>query len=1023
MLPNTLTSIGESAFEGCTGLSNITLPSGLSSIGRYAFYGCTGLSEILLPDSVSSLSSYVFANCSNLTAVNYPRSLSRCGSGIFNGCSSLTTITIPEGVTTLPDNTFDGSPFKEIFLPETLLSIGKSAFSNCSELRYIIVPSNVSSIGNDAFSNCRSLRYVRILSMICRLGRDVFYNSPYLNVYCKSNSEAVLYVIENSIPFLLIAADPEDYSGYVMDMDQTDFYTAVSVAVESNYVPFALDYSVKNDMYPYISNPRIVITLSKDLELIEKSVMMNGSPVSSYKYENGKLTIPVSLAQGTIRFSAIPVTTGTISTFAQFCYTLSGEKAEKIGIAYLDVPLLTLYAPDQIDEPSFKVNGISKPNAKIDIVFGETVIASATAKKDGLYSAFVTLPQDLVAGTAYEIKAFLHDEQSVSAVKNIIYKSDKPVLTQFDMYYYAPTICKMDLLNVESARINSQIYPGKPFKFIVSFDHPESIDTVYITSIKNGITSKMPAYPTANPGEYIAEGFFDGTDEKTYIPGNINVHYTVHFTAEDFQIDLPYEELPIEWQNAVVEDTSTAEVKSGTITLEDGAVVEYELREGLSPSETLEMFFPSDNSSLSSNSSDFHYRSASVPDDEDLKIVLDLFDELKKKYKENVITNSENLAKEGKNGVAVIHDDIGEKFSYVFWDPVKTTCETVSIKLVGTYYIQENSPGVSWSDSGKAWSFIWETGKTINHMLEDYESVSETKALIQTSPVLSDDDKTYALGKMDDILLGYGVVNLLRMVSAATGYALAATHPVAAVLVPFVMNQFIGLLDKYLDDAMAFYAAGGKGLFFRWIIDPSGIVFDPETGAGIPGVTVTAYCILPDEDEPDQDFWNNVPSETQYGEVWDASEYSQENPLITGADGSYSWDVPEGWWRVKFEKTGYETSWSKWMAVPPIQTEVDIQLTQQGGFKISNSQSTASSETFIIKNTNESTANILVIISGYNSIGDMTISSIHTAKIGSNKKVSYVFDFNSANVSKIKVFILNPSTYAPLRVCWQKSVR
>lgn len=57
---------------------------------------------------------------------------------------------------------------------------------------------------------------------------------------------------------------------------------------------------------------------------------------------------------------------------------------------------------------------------------------------------------------------------------------------------------------------------------------------------------------------------------------------------------------------------------------------------------------------------------------------------------------------------------------------------------------------------------------------------------------------------------------------------------------------------------------------------------------------------------------------------WDAEEYSQSNPILTNTDGKYAWDVPEGWWRVKYEKAGYETTWSSWMTVPPIQTDVNI---------------------------------------------------------------------------------------------------
>ena len=59
---------------------------------------------------------------------------------------------------------------------------------------------------------------------------------------------------------------------------------------------------------------------------------------------------------------------------------------------------------------------------------------------------------------------------------------------------------------------------------------------------------------------------------------------------------------------------------------------------------------------------------------------------------------------------------------------------------------------------------------------------------------------------------------------------------------------------------------------------------------------------------------------------WDAAEYQQENPLSTDENGKYAWDVPEGMWQVKFEKEGYETTYSEWLPVPPPQTEVNVEM-------------------------------------------------------------------------------------------------
>ena len=60
--------------------------------------------------------------------------------------------------------------------------------------------------------------------------------------------------------------------------------------------------------------------------------------------------------------------------------------------------------------------------------------------------------------------------------------------------------------------------------------------------------------------------------------------------------------------------------------------------------------------------------------------------------------------------------------------------------------------------------------------------------------------------------------------------------------------------------------------------------------------------------------------------MYKRQEYEQANPLLTNVDGKYAWDVPEGWWRVKCEKEGYQTRWSDWMTVPPVQTDINIAM-------------------------------------------------------------------------------------------------
>jgi hypothetical protein len=107
-----VTSIGNSAFDGCNSLTSVSIPSSVTSIGNSAFDGCSSLTSISIPPGVTSIGDWAFSFCSNLTSISIPSSVTSIGSYAFSFCSSLTSISIPSGVT----------------------SIGSSAFRSCSSL-------------------------------------------------------------------------------------------------------------------------------------------------------------------------------------------------------------------------------------------------------------------------------------------------------------------------------------------------------------------------------------------------------------------------------------------------------------------------------------------------------------------------------------------------------------------------------------------------------------------------------------------------------------------------------------------------------------------------------------------------------------------------------------------------------------------------------------------------------------------------------------------------------------------------
>lgn len=102
--------------------------------------------------------------------------------------------------------------------------------------------------------------------------------------------------------------------------------------------------------------------------------------------------------------------------------------------------------------------------------------------------------------------------------------------------------------------------------------------------------------------------------------------------------------------------------------------------------------------------------------------------------------------------------------------------------------------------------------------------------------------------------------------------------------------------------------------------DPSGYVYEGVFSNRVEGATATVFYKEMVEDMYG-DLHENIVK-------WNAEEYAQENPLFTDADGFYRWDVPNGLWQVKFEKEGYETTYSEWLPVPPPQLDVNIAMKQ-----------------------------------------------------------------------------------------------
>ena len=149
IIPNTVTAIGNSAFDNFSGLTSIDIPNSVTSIGDEAFWGCSGLTSITIPNSVTFIGDGAFHDCTGLTSVNIHDLDAWCKIDFHNFYSN--------PLYYAQHLFIDGEETTDLVIPESVTSIGGYAFYGCTGLTSVTIPNSVTSVGGKAFYNCSGL--------------------------------------------------------------------------------------------------------------------------------------------------------------------------------------------------------------------------------------------------------------------------------------------------------------------------------------------------------------------------------------------------------------------------------------------------------------------------------------------------------------------------------------------------------------------------------------------------------------------------------------------------------------------------------------------------------------------------------------------------------------------------------------------------------------------------------------------------------------------------------------------------
>ena len=780
-------------------------------------------------------------------------------------------------------------------MPTTLTTIGTSAFSGCSQLRFAVVPGSVLSIGSSSFTNCSKLRYVLVTNSDCTIGTNAFANSPKMILYCDVDSLATVYAIDHKIPYTASDAENISHTG-ILDRTASNYFADANSINTNGHINFTIDCTIPESEWSSISGRNIVIKVPVNTELEESSIKINGELSTDFNYNenNGTVTIPLTKSVTNIKYSVKVISDGDILSYALFTYRESGKnKQEVIGVINEDLDTFTIYSTDLTSTKIITVEGAAPANSDVSIYADNMLVATAKSNKSGTYSKMVVLPGEENEEHVYIIKSECETESGdvFTASCMVTFRPEAPSLTGFKFYIDSDESKMVDLYSYATQGISPAItHTGSkhPYKFVITYTNPEAIDSVYVTSTRSNIKKSIPAVYDKNTGEFVAVGHFD-EENKLYVPGALGVEYNLKhekpLVGDNIAWDVLKENISPELINgAVVNSTATEKGSYGTIDLSgvsaDLADVLIDYSVGV-----YDEFGPGGFGDLLDLAGVaekvFAYTIPGV-DNKKYHAVLDMRDPGAITM---VVADAADVA------------DTAVKLWISANEANDVLLDYDIYELSGTLSNFSTVAGVL----SKAYGIH-----------DDYDKLCDE--IMQSSTI---SDKQGALAKAEELKSDQMAFMLITTMLPL----LVAGGPMTAPALVF--SAMLGVMTAASDVfwQLRVTEIKGKPYKIKWHIDPSGYVYDAITNERLQGVTATAYCVEYDESE---DFWDNMPSANVYGTLWNSLEYNQSNPLITDAEGRYAWDVPEGWWRVKYEKAGYETVWSHWMPVPPVQTEVNI---------------------------------------------------------------------------------------------------
>ena len=941
-LPESITEIGSSAFSGSS-LKEVVLPSTLTKIGNSAFSG-TQLTNMSVPSSVREIGSYAF-NSTPLELINLPYGLQVIGSGAFRN-TKLETIEIPEGVTYLDDYTLANIPtLKSVYLPKSLTAFVQSWNTPSESVEYHV--------------------YLDSFALEYMIEKQLNFKLRDENV---ANDDSK--VLDSSNSYYLTTTTGTRRQGYLgldlkyaikKDKSSDDGKYVLHLNIPSTTKVFESKIRVNGqDVTATVSNGYLDIPVSEEVGKIKLMLMT----------ENRELT--------------------NVRLFAQLSYQKDRKKiSENIGAINVNIPVLTLTANQVTSRSYSRISGVADPNDKVIAYLDDMVVGQVKIKKDGSYTFDIPLvtPVDNKEYTI-KVKALSSDGREISETTTVRYEKNYPELVNFIMrhngytynlkenqdkvpvisfrpggqfdfeveYTNTEQIENIYLVSVrEGIKKYVQLYYDENFKKYIYHGYFDEKNTSYVPGkLELQIINKEKRIPSilveleGKKIDYLSSDFkekykiIDELNRDKFVTRIINRETQKVVLTEEISIDI-LKEL---FDN--IQNNSESQPKTSSILVkEEENNLGFRSAEGTKGEPILNLFYALLLEEAGKINLNQFFSPATfaleelykIPElifrkyaglSKDLSTVSNsVFDGILNKQLENKALKDEIAKVPGLEKVLNnkgLYQELGTfVMKWSMLELLEQLLENPKLVIQGNYkynalqtikreknnFINSSimSIGVSAASMLTGYvrlgALIYDFGATFYNFsrglggnLEKWERI----------PTVSGLPESVYENIIDDLKIGAPTLTNWKVKTPSNNTKEEDIGTKAYSNSFDVSNLFSVRYTTPHNNLSRFTTFNIPA--FQFVVDPSGIVINNVSKNPVTGATINLY----------------YQGENGEEVLWDAGEYSQFNPLVTTVNGEYAWDVPEGFWKVKVSKEGYESAESDWLPVPPPQTEVHFNL-------------------------------------------------------------------------------------------------